>query len=178
GGSIRETFGTEVVGPALPFPRGTLAGAKQMLADAGHELSGPANDLDPSEERGLCALIADQQGHEFCFVKDYPPAGRAFYHMRHDDDPDLTKGFDLLWRGIELTTGAQREHRYERLRTQAEERGGDPDSIGYYLDFFRYGARPHGGLGFGLTRLLMMMLGQENVREVTFLSRGPHRLTP
>jgi len=178
GERIRETFGTEVIVPALPFPRVTLAEAKQMLADAGQEMSGPANDLDPSEERGLSALIADRHGHEFCFVKDYPPAGRAFYHMRHDDDPNLTKGFDLLWRGIELTTGAQREHRYERLLAQAVERGVEPDSIQYYLDFFRYGAPPHGGFGFGLTRLLMMMLGQENVREVTFLYRGPHRLTP
>ena len=178
GEKIRETFGTEVIVPSLPFPRVTLAEAKQMLADAGHEMSGPVNDLDPSEERGLSALIAEQHGHEFCFVKDYPPGGRAFYHMRHDDDPNLTKGFDLLWRGIELTTGAQREHRYEKLLEQTREKGIDPDSIQYYLDFFRYGAPPHGGLGFGLTRLLMMMLGQENVREVTFLYRGPHRLTP
>ena len=178
GERIRETFGSEVIVPTVPFPRVTLAQAKQMLAEAGHEMSGPANDLDPSEERGLSALIADQHGHEFTFVKDYPQAGRAFYHMRHDDDPNLTKGFDLLWRGIELTTGAQREHRYERLRAQAAERGVDPDSIQYYLDFFRYGAPPHGGFGFGLTRLLMMMLAQENVREVTFLYRGPHRLTP
>ncbi len=178
GERIRDTFGTELVVPSLPFPRVTLAEAKQMLADSGHEMSGPANDLDPSEERGLCALIAEQQGHEFCFVKDYPPGGRAFYHMRHEDDPNLTKGFDLLWRGIELTTGAQREHRYEQLRAQAAERGVDPETIGYYLDFFRFGAPPHGGFGFGLTRLLMMMLAQENVREVTFLYRGPHRLTP
>ncbi len=178
GERILETFGTEVVVPAVPFPRVTLAEAKEMLAASGQEMSGPANDLDPSEERALSALIAERHGHEFCFVKDYPPEGRAFYHMRHEDDPTLTKGFDLLWRGIELTTGAQREHRFDRLVAQAEDRGVDVDSIGYYLDFFRYGAPPHGGFGFGLTRLLMMMLAQENVREVTFLYRGPHRLTP
>jgi aspartyl/asparaginyl-tRNA synthetase len=103
---------------------------------------------------------------------------RPFYHMRHPDEPALTRSFDLLWRGIELTTGAQREHRYERLLEQAAEKGVETDSIQYYLDFFRYGAPPHGGFGFGLTRLLMQMLAQDNVREVTFLYRGPHRLTP
>ncbi len=178
GERIRETFGTEVVVPTVPFPRVTLAEAKQMVADAGHDVPGAGHDLDPPSERALSALIAERHGHEFCFVTDYPAAVRAFYHMRHAEDPTLTKSFDLLWRGIELTTGAQREHRYDRLLAQAEDRGVEVDSIQYYLDFFRYGAPPHGGFGFGLTRLLMMMLGQENVREVTFLYRGPHRLTP
>jgi aspartyl-tRNA synthetase len=177
-GAIRETYGTEVLVPALPFPRVTLAEAKAMLAEQGHDVPGEGHDLDPPSERALSALIAERHGHEFCFVTDYPAGVRAFYHMRHEEDPRLTKSFDLLWRGIELTTGAQREHRHDRLLAQAEERGVDVESIGYYLDFFRYGAPPHGGFGFGLTRLLMMMLGQENVREVTFLYRGPHRLTP
>jgi nondiscriminating aspartyl-tRNA synthetase len=178
GERIKETFGTEVIVPTTPFPRVTLAEAKQMLSEAGHDVPGEGHDLDPPSERALSTLIEERHGHEFCFVTDYPAAVRAFYHMRHDEDPTLTKSFDLLWRGIELTTGAQREHRYERLLAQAEDRGVEVDSIGYYLDFFRYGAPPHGGFGFGLTRLLMMMLGQENVREVTFLYRGPHRLTP
>jgi nondiscriminating aspartyl-tRNA synthetase len=178
GEAIRETFGTELIVPTVPFPRVTLAEAKEMLSAAGHDVPGAGYDLDPPSERALSALIAERHGHEFCFVTDYPAAVRAFYHMRHEDDPTLTKSFDLLWRGIELTTGAQREHRYERLVTQASDRGVDVASIQYYLDFFRFGAPPHGGFGFGLTRLLMMMLAQENVREVTFLYRGPHRLTP
>jgi aspartyl-tRNA synthetase len=156
----------------------TLAEAKQMLREQGHDVPGEGHDLDPPSERALSVLIEQRHGHEWAFVTDYPAAVRAFYHMRHEDDPGLTKSFDLLWRGIELTTGAQREHRYQRLREQAQERGVDPGSIEYYLNFFRYGAPPHGGFGFGLTRLLMQMLGQENVREVTFLYRGPHRLTP
>jgi aspartyl-tRNA synthetase len=178
GEAIRETFGTEVVVPSLPFPRVTLEDAKEMLREQGHNVPGAGHDLDPPSERALSALIVERHGHEFCFVTDYPATVRAFYHMRHDDDPTLTKSFDLLWRGIELTTGAQREHRYEKLIAQAEDRGVETESIQYYLDFFRYGAPPHGGFGFGLTRLLMQMLGQENVREVTFLYRGPHRLTP
>ncbi len=178
GRQIHETFGTEVIVPTLPFPRVTLEEAKEMVRAAGHDVPGAGHDLDPPTERALSAMIKERHGHEFVFVTDYPAAVRAFYHMRHDHDPTLTKSFDLLWRGIEVTTGAQREHRRDRLLLQAEDRGIDVGPIEYYLDFFRYGCPPHGGFGFGLTRLLMQMLGQENVREVTFLYRGPHRLTP
>jgi nondiscriminating aspartyl-tRNA synthetase len=182
GEQIEETFETELIVPTLPFPRVTLEDAKQLLREQGHEGGGggldPGHDLDPPSERALSALIEERDGHEFAFVTDYPTTVRPFYHMRHPDDPTLTKSFDLLWRGIELTTGAQREHRYEQLLAQAEDKQVDVGPIQYYLDFFRFGAPPHGGFGFGLTRLLMQMLGQENVREVTFLYRGPHRLEP
>jgi nondiscriminating aspartyl-tRNA synthetase len=188
GEQISSTFGVEVGGvggvggPSIPFPRMTLAAAKEMLAANGHEVGGgglgPDHDLDPPSERALSAIIAEQTGSEFVFVTDYPTSVRPFYHMRHEDQPTLTKSFDLLWRGIELTTGAQREHRYEQLLAQAREKSVEVAPIQYYLDFFRYGAPPHGGFGFGLTRLLMQMLGQDNVREVTFLYRGPNRLEP
>ncbi len=183
GEQIEATFGVEVIAPALPFPRVTLEQAKEMLRESGHEAEGgrgldPGHDLDPPAERALSALIKERNGHEFAFVTDYPTTVRPFYHMRHPDDQTLTRSFDLLWRGIELTTGAQREHRYEQLLAQAADKGVETESIQYYLDFFRFGAPPHGGFGFGLTRLLMQLLGQENVREVTFLYRGPNRLEP
>jgi nondiscriminating aspartyl-tRNA synthetase len=178
GESIEATFDTEVVVPSVPFPRVTLEHAKELLREHGHEAPGPEDDLDPPSERALSAIIKEQQGHEFVFVTDYPTTVRPFYHMRHANQPTLTKSFDLLWRGIELTTGAQREHRYEQLLAQAEDKRVDVGPIQYYLNFFRFGAPPHGGFGFGLTRLLMQLLGQENVREVTFLYRGPHRLEP
>jgi aspartyl-tRNA synthetase len=178
GEEIEATFDSEVIVPVVPFPRVTLADAKELLREAGHDAPGAEHDLDPPSERALSALIREQHGHEFAFVTDYPTTVRPFYHMRHADRPTLTKSFDLLWRGIELTTGAQREHRYEQLVAQARVKGVETGPIQYYLDFFRFGAPPHGGFGFGLTRLLMQMLGQENVREVTFLYRGPHRLEP
>lgn len=179
GEQIAHTFGVEVLVPSVPFPRVTLARAKEMLRDSGHQpVPGPEHDLDPASERALSELIAADHGHEFAFVIDYPTVVRPFYHMRHPGDPGLTRSFDLLWRGIELTTGAQREHRHDVLLAQALQKGVDPASIGYYLDFFRYGAPPHGGYGFGLTRLLMQLCNQDNVREVTFLYRGPHRLMP
>lgn len=178
GRQIEETFGVKVVVPSLPFPRMTLQEAKDLLRRNDHEPPGPGDDLDPGSERALSAIVERDRGHEFTFVTDYPSAVRPFYHMRHPESQDLTRSFDLLWRGVELTTGAQREHRYEQLLAQAREKDVEVGPIGYYLDFFRYGAPPHGGFGFGLTRLLMKMLGQENVREVTFLYRGPNRLEP
>jgi nondiscriminating aspartyl-tRNA synthetase len=179
GEAIEATFETELLVPSVPFPRVTLEEAKKLLREAGHDsVPGPEHDLDPPSERALSALIKQKHGHEFVFVTDYPTSVRPFYHMRYEDRPTVTKSFDLLWKGIELTTGAQREHRYEQLLVQARDKGVDPGPIQYYLDFFRFGAPPHGGFGFGLTRLLMQLLNQENVREVTFLYRGPNRLEP
>jgi nondiscriminating aspartyl-tRNA synthetase len=178
GEAIRATFNVELSVPSVPFPRVTLEHAKELLREHGHEAPGPEDDLDPPSERALSAIIKQQHDHEFAFVTDYPTSVRPFYHMRYEDRPKVTKSFDLLWRGIELTTGAQREHRYEQLLAQAADKRVDVGPIQYYLDFFRFGAPPHGGFGFGLTRLLMQMLGQDNVREVTFLYRGPHRLEP
>jgi nondiscriminating aspartyl-tRNA synthetase len=178
GEQIAQSFDTALVVPELPFPRITLEDAKELLREAGHDAPPAGHDLDPPSERALSAIVSERHGNEFAFVTDYPTSVRPFYHMRYEDRPTVTKSFDLLWRGIELTTGAQREHRYDKLLAQADEKKVDVGPIQYYLDFFRFGAPPHGGFGFGLTRLLMQMLGQENVREVTFLYRGPHRLEP
>jgi aspartyl-tRNA synthetase len=98
--------------------------------------------------------------------------------MRHEDNPKLTKSFDLLWNGIEISTGAQREHRPEVLEKQAKEKGLDPKSIGFYLNFFKHGCPPHGGLGNGPGRMMMKLLNVDNIREVTFLHRGVKRITP
>lgn len=177
GEAIKETFGVDLVVPTTPFPRITLADGRAILAEKGHVIS-HKEDLDPEGERMLSAHIKERYGHEFVFVTDYPAEVRAFYHMRHLDRPDLTMSFDLLWKGLEITTGAQREHRYEKLKEQATDRGFAHGPLEHYFNFFRYGCPPHGGCGVGLTRLLMIMLGRSNVREVTFLYRGMNRLTP
>ena len=135
-------------------------------------------DLDPQGERLLCEYAREQDGHEFIFVTDYPVDVRPFYHMRKQDQPDKTKSFDLLWKWMEITTGAQREHRYDILVKQASEKGVSLDSIQFYLDFFKYGCPPHGGFGFGLARLLAALLNQKSIRDVVFLHRGPNRLIP
>lgn len=179
GQQILETFGVEVLVPRLPFPRVPMEEAYQIIGSMGHTIDrGEKGDLDPEGERLLCSYISEQMGHQFVFVTDYPTIVRPFYHMRYDDRPNLTKSFDLLYKGLEITTGAQREHRYDRLLEQVSEKGLTTEPLQYYLDFFRFGCPPHGGFGFGLSRLLMMLLGFKNVREVTYLYRGPNRLSP
>jgi aspartyl-tRNA synthetase len=164
--------------PPVPFPRVTMAEAIEIMRGKGWDPEHARMDLDPEGERGISAHIAEATGHEFVFVTDFPASIRPFYHMRRAGRPDLTCSFDLLWKGIEVTTGAQREHRYEILLKQAAEKGIDPGPMQSYLNCFQYGCPPHGGLGLGLGRLLMVMLGLDSIREATFLFRGPNRLTP
>lgn len=177
GAEIKQLYGVDVVIPTLPFPRISLSEARRILFERGHTIEHKA-DLDPAGERLLAEHIKEQFGHEFVFVIDYPVEVRPFYHQRKKSDPTLTKSFDLLWRGLEVTTGAQREHRVGELVKQAVEKGVSLDSIKHYIDFFRYGCPPHGGFGLGMTRLLMILLNRKNVREVTYLYRGPNRLVP
>src|SRR5207302_8960133 len=97
GEQIEATFDSDVVVPVVPFPRVALADAKQMLRETGHEAPDAEHDLDPPSERALSPLLKERHGHEFVFVTDYPTTVRPFYHMRHADQPTLTKSFDLLW---------------------------------------------------------------------------------
>lgn len=177
GDKIKDRFGRELTVPIAPFPQITLREAKEMLAPFGIE-SDKSDDLNPEEERKLSQLIRERDGHEFVFVTEYPASARPFYHMRLEGDENLTKSFDLLWNGIEITTGAQREHRYEVLLAQAKEKGLNVEPLETYFNFFKYGCPPHGGLGFGPSRFLMKILDVESVRDVTYLYRGPKRLDP
>jgi aspartyl-tRNA synthetase len=178
GDAIVELFGAEIVVPSLPFPRVTMAEAIEILRAKGWDAEHEKEDLDPEGERGIAAHFAEQTGHEFVFVTEFPASVRPFYHMRPVDHPDRTLSFDLLWKGLEITTGAQREHRYEVLLKQAAEKGMNTEPMQDYINCFRYGCPPHGGLGLGLGRFLMVMLGLDSIREATFLFRGPNRLTP
>ena len=176
GEAIEAAFGTPVVVPTLPFPRMKLCDVyKELEARYGYtvpdELKG---DLTTEAERMTKKLCEDMFGHEFLFITDYNAKERAFYHMR--DEAGVPQGYDLIWRGVEITTGAQREHRYDVLLKQAEEKGLAKD-VEFYLQFFKYGCPPHGGFGIGIDRLTMLFLGL-SIKEVQFLFRGPNRLTP
>ena len=175
GPAIEEHFGRVVTVPTVPFPRLTLAEAHALR---GSGPGGERGDLDPAGERAVSAWVRAETGHEFAFVTGYPATVRPFYHRRPDGQPGLTASFDLLWQGLEITTGAQREHRYDVLLAQAAEKGLSPEPLRWYLDCFRYGCPPHGGFGLGLARLLMVLLGLDSIRDATFLFRGPNRLTP
>ncbi len=161
---------------SVPFARLPLAEAKARLKAAGIT-SDKVGDLSPDEERGISRLIKEETGSEFVFITDYPKDHRAFYHMR-DEETGLTKGFDLLYKGVEITTGAQREHRIDRLLAQASEKGLTEESLSDYLSFFRYGIPPHGGVGIGPARIIAQILGLPSVKEATFLPRDVKRLRP
>jgi len=178
GADIERRFGRTVRVPESPFPRVTMAEARAILAIGGHSPTGADGDIDADGERLLAEHVAAELGHELVFVTQYPEAVRPFYHMRLEDGSELTRSFDLLWNGLEVTTGAQREHRHDRLVAQAGRNPSRIDVVRPYLDFFRFGCPPHGGFGLGLSRLLMCLLGVADVREVTYLPRDRHRLTP
>lgn len=183
GEKVNKLYGINIEVPTLPFPRISLAKAKEIIRERGY-VSPKDNDPNPEDEKILSEYVKEKFGHDFVFVTDYPVSARPFYHMRHENNPTLTKSFDLLYRGIEVTTGAQREHRYDVLKSQILEKQQTEndaklfESLKYYLQFFEYGTVPHGGYGFGLSRLIMKMLELPNIRSVTFLSRNPKRLTP
>lgn len=176
GEKIKEVYGVEVIVPTLPFP-------KMKLQDIYKELEERYNFTVPDEEKvdltteaeKLCEQLAkDKFNHEFLFVTDYGPEKRAFYHMRKNG---ILQGYDLIWKGIEITSGAQREHRYEIIKQQAKEKGLDKD-VEFYLEFFKYGMPPHGGFGLGLDRMIMLLLNISTIKESMFIFRGPDRLNP
>jgi aspartyl-tRNA synthetase len=178
GAEIKELFDIDVVVPTVPFPRIVLSEAHEIIEKRGYKVPRTDGDLDPEGERQIALYAKEELGHEFVFLTDYPINIRPFYHMRHRSRPHLTKSYDLIWKGTEITTGAQREHRIEVLEAQIREKGLDPAGLDFYLDFFRYGAPSHGGFGMGLTRVVMLLLELPNIREASFLFRGPNRLQP
>lgn len=176
GEDIRRLFGKEVIVPTVPFPRIRLRDLYDELeARYGYTVSEDAKGDLTTDAEHLCEKFAmEKYGSEFLFVTDYDAKERAFYHMR--DENGVPMGYDLIWRGCEITTGAVREHRYEVLKKQADEKGLTKD-VEFYLQFFRYGCPPHGGFGLGVDRLTMLFLGL-SIKEAEFLFRGPNRLTP
>ncbi len=173
---IKNLFNVDVVVPAKPFPRIKLQDLYKEL-EKRYNYNIPTEDvgdMNAETEKLTSRYAMEEFGHEFIFVTDFSKKKRAFYHMRENDIP---QGYDLIWKGTEITTGAQREHRYEILKTQAEEKG-LKDDVKFYLDFFKYGCPPHGGFALGIDRMTMLLLGVSSVKESMFLFRGPNRLTP
>jgi aspartyl-tRNA synthetase len=160
----------------VAFPRISFAECKQIIQEKYHYTGEKAFDIDRREEELIGMYAKKTFNCDFVFVTEYPFAARPFYHML--DESGLTKSFDLLYCGVEITTGAQREHRLDILKKQATEKGLPLESLEFYFNFFKYGVPPHGGLGFGLTRFLMKLFDTESIREVTLLYRGPNRVNP
>ncbi len=176
GEQITSTFKVEKPNTEVDFPRITFREAKEILKEKYHFEGEREDDLERHEEKLLCQYAKEKYKSDFIFITKFPFAARPFYHMLDEDG--LTESYDLLFRGVEITTGAQREHRHDILKQQMIEKGVRPESLDFYLEFFSYGCPPHGGFGVGLARIMMQLFQLDNIREATFIYRGPTRLNP
>jgi len=175
---LKEAFPElDITVPKSPFPRMTMLEVKKILSGIGIE-SPEKHDLSPEEERAISDYVLKEHKHQFIFITEYHKSKGAFYHMRLEEGSDRTLRADLLYKGLEVTTLAQREHRVEVLEKQAKEVDMDLEPLKDYLNFFRYGCPPHGGGGVGPARFIMKILDLPNVREATFLPRDVKRLNP
>ncbi len=172
----------ELLGATAPevdgnIPQVTFKEAGEILADQGHRC-GKRGDLDPEGERLLCAWAEQEHGSDFLYVVGFPLSKRPMYTAFREDDPETSRSFDLLWRGLEVTTGSQRIHDHALLCEKMKERGLDPQEYDYYVSAFRHGMPPHGGLGLGLERFTMQLLGLANVKQATLFPRDRRRISP
>jgi len=159
------------------WPIITIPECNDVLTNEGKELD-LYEDLDAEAERIIGNYAKEKWNSDFVFVDQYPWKVRPFYTMKDDENPRLTKSFDLLFKGQELTTGGQREHRVDILSTQAVEKDFKLEDVDSYLQFFRNGAPPHGGSGTGIERFVQKILDLPNIREARLLPRDPTRLHP
>lgn len=177
----------DLLGATIPdvpahIPRIPLLDARQLVTEKyGHHVGG--KDLDPEAERLLSQHYAETEGSDFVFVTKYPRAARPFYahpELKADGsiDPDLTRGFDLLFRGIEITSGGQRIHDHAMLMDSIAAYKLNPATLAGYTEVFKYGMPPHGGFAIGAERLTAKLLGIANVRYARAFPRDRHRLTP
>ncbi|MDP8012920.1 MAG: aspartate--tRNA(Asn) ligase, partial [Nanoarchaeota archaeon] len=153
------------------FPRIPFKEAKKILKEKYSKEIG--DDIDPEGERMLGEYVKNKYKSDFFFLTEFPWSAAQFYHMRKAGEEDVTYRADLIYKGLEITTLAQREHRYDVLLSQLKEKGLDPEKFSFYLDFFKYGAPPHGGGGTGLERIVKQMLDLQNIAEATLLPRTP-----
>ncbi len=172
-----ELLGVDLEIPKLPFPRIKYTDAIGLLNEAGKDLA-VTDDIDPEGERILGEIFPEKLGSDMVFITHYPLELRPAYTMPSLTDKGMTESFDLTYKGMEITTGGQRIHLYDLLVERFKAKGFDPDAFAFYLDPFKFGAPPHGGLGLGVERLTMQLLGIENVREATLLPRDRDRITP
>ena len=151
---------------------------KEIVSEKyGHKMRNPF-DLEPEEEQLIGKYAKEEWGSDFVFVTHYPSKKRPFYAMDDPEDSKYTLSFDLLFKGLEITTGGQRIHDYQKLIEKIEARGMETDGMDQYLATFRHGMPPHGGIGIGLERLTMQLIGEDNVRETTLFPRDLSRLEP
>ncbi|MFZ2500377.1 MAG: aspartate--tRNA(Asn) ligase [Minisyncoccia bacterium] len=171
-----ELLGSTI--PAVPatIPYMKLREAQELIfKETGKDMR-TEPDLEPEDERWMCEWSAREKGSDFIFITHYPVSKRPFYTYEDENDLGFTKSFDLLFRGVEITTGGQRRHDYDNLIAGAKAKGLNPDNFSFYLQAFKYGMPPHGGWGMGLERLTQKMLGLSNVKEAALFPRDINRI--
>ena len=168
--------------PTRPFPRISMVETKKILGERGIP-SAEEHDVSPEEERALSEYVREKYDHDFVFLMDYHKSKSAFYHMLDPENDNRARRADLIYRGIEVTTMSQREHRPDILEKQAADGGFKTgvmnlEPLKDFVNFFRWGCPPHGGAGVGPARFIMKILDLPNVREATYLPRDVKRLNP
>lgn len=181
---LKENYGKELeilkvqLPDASKIPAVRFDVAKELVAKKYNRQIRNPFDLEPEEEALIGQYFKEEYDADFVFVTHYPSKKRPFYAMDDPEDTRFTLSFDLLFHGLEITTGGQRIHDYNALLKKIEDRGMETEGMEQYLDTFKYGMPPHGGLGIGLERLTMQLLGEENVREACLFPRDLNRLEP
>lgn len=170
------TLGVPVPQAPETFPTLTLRDAQQLIKQETGEDKTNEPDLEPEDERFLCEYAAKEWGSDFVFVTHFPTSKRPFYTHVDPEQPEFTRSFDLLFRGLEMCSGGQRVHTYEELTERITQKGLDPEKFNFYLQAFKYGIAPHGGIGMGLERLTMKYCGLDNVKEATMFPRDINRI--
>ncbi len=174
-----EILEIDVKDPTIPFPKVTYNEAIEMVTSNGLKIE-HGEDLGTEGEKLLGDIMMKDRGIELYFITEFPTSLKrsTFYAKRNDLNPELTGYFDLDYRGQEIVSGGQREHRYDVLTEQMRENNLNLDSFEFYLKAFRYGMPPHGGFGFGVERFVQKMLNLPNIRETVLYPRDRLRLTP
>ncbi len=171
------TLKVELKPPPTPFPEVDFPEVYATLEKLGRALR-RGEDIDDPSQRALAGHVKETTGSDFFFLNRFPSAIRPFYVMRVDGEPEYARSFDLVYKGLELSSGGQREHRHEKILAQARQLGMDEASLTWFTEPFRYGVPPHGGYSFGIERFTAYLLGIENIKEAVLFPRDPERLQP
>lgn len=172
-----ETLKIDLEVPKTPFPELRFPQIYDVLEGLGRHFE-YGSDYDWEAEALLAKYVKEKYNSDFFFVNRFPSAVKPFYVMKSDEDPTFARSVDMIYKGIEQSSGGQREHRYEQIMKQVEEKKLNPAKVKWFTDFFKFGAPPHGGFCLGLERFTMEMLNLDNVREASLFPRDPERLTP
>lgn len=173
-----EMFGVKLEVPKLPFPVLEFPHVYDILEELGFKPARGREDYNKQGEQALGTYVKEKHGSDFFFVNRFPYAIKPFYVMRVDDEPEWARSVDAVYKGLEISSGGQREHRHAKIVEQARGKGMDTESLRWFSEFFRYGAPPHGGFSIGIERLTMRLLDIQNIREAALFPRTPDRLIP